>query len=58
MAGYFGYSMSNNAVDAYGNGEMPISKWSKKAIMEEVEKSVREGELSLQIGRASCRERV
>lgn len=48
MAGYFGYSMSNNAVDAYENGEMPISKWSKKAIMEEVEKSVREGELSLQ----------
>lgn len=48
MAGYYGYSMSNNAVDAYGNGEMPISKWSKKAIMEEVGKSVGEGELSLQ----------
>ena len=48
MAGYYGYSMSNNAVDAYENGEMPISKWNKSAIMEEIRKNVKEGELSLQ----------
>jgi len=29
MSGYDGYSMSNNAVDAYENGEKPISKWTK-----------------------------
>ena len=38
MAGYYNYSMSNNAVEAYERGEMPISKWSKKAIMEELSK--------------------
>lgn len=35
MAGYKGYSMSNNAVDAYSNGERPISKWSKADILTE-----------------------
>lgn len=34
MAGYNGYSMSNNAVDAYENGEMPFSKWTKVALLE------------------------
>ena len=29
MAGYNGYSMSNNAVSAYENGEKPKSKWTK-----------------------------
>lgn len=33
MAGYCGYSMSNNAVDAYNNGEKPISKWKKQDIL-------------------------
>lgn len=37
MAGYFGYSMSNNAVDAYENGEKPLSRWSKADIIREVE---------------------
>ena len=27
--GYDGYSMSNNARDAYSGGEMPLSKWSR-----------------------------
>ena len=36
-AGYHGYSMSNNAVDAYENGEMPLSKWTKKAILAELQ---------------------
>lgn len=34
--GYDGYSMSNNARDAYADGEMPISKWSKADIVYEV----------------------
>ena len=33
MSGYNGYSMSNNAVDAYKDGEKPLSKWTKKAIL-------------------------
>lgn len=35
MAGYYNYSMSNNAVDAYGEGKMPLSKWTKTAILEQ-----------------------
>lgn len=36
MAGYYKNKMSNNAVDAYASGEMPESKWTKKAILEEI----------------------
>lgn len=39
MAGYNGWSMSNNAVDAYENGEKPLSKWRKSDILEAIEKS-------------------
>lgn len=35
-SGYSGWSMSNNAVAAYENGEMPRSKWTKKAIIQAV----------------------
>lgn len=48
MAGYHGYSMSNNAVDAYENGEMPLSKWSKKAIIERIEEAINEGDIEIQ----------
>ena len=34
MAGYYGYSMSNNAVSAYEEGEMPLSKWTKQGVIE------------------------
>lgn len=34
MSGYYGYSMSNNAVEAYANGEKPLSKWIKGDILE------------------------
>lgn len=37
MAGYKGYSMSNNAVDAYMSGEKPISKWTKQEVVEYVQ---------------------
>lgn len=36
MAGYNGYSMSNNAVHAYNNGEKPLSKWTKPEILSEL----------------------
>lgn len=34
MAGYKGYSMSNNAVEAYRSGEKPLSRWTKHDIIE------------------------
>ena len=40
MAGYYGYSMSNNAVYAYLDNKMPISKWSKKKIFEVIEEKL------------------
>lgn len=39
MAGYNGWSMSNNAVDAYENGEKPLSKWRKSDIFEAIEET-------------------
>lgn len=34
--GYKGFSMSNRAVEAYDNGEKPLSKWTKKEIIEKL----------------------
>lgn len=34
MAGYKNFSMSNNAVNAYADGEKPFSKWTKADILE------------------------
>lgn len=39
MAGYNGWSMSNNAINAYKNGEKPLSKWKKSDIFEAIEES-------------------
>ena len=36
MAGYNGWSMSNNAVAAYEDGEKPLSKWTKADIFEAI----------------------
>lgn len=36
-SGYSGWSMSRNAVAAYRDGEMPKSKWTKKAILAALE---------------------
>ena len=47
MAGYNGFSMSNNAVAAYKSGEKPLSKWTKTDILEGIEKAIREEELTL-----------
>jgi hypothetical protein len=47
MSGYCGFSMSNNAVDAYANGEKPLSKWTKSAILDEIFHAVENGEITL-----------
>lgn len=36
MAGYDGYSMSNNAREAYEYGYMPKSKWTKATMIEAI----------------------
>lgn len=36
-SGYSGYSMSNRAVEAYDNGEKPLSKWTKADMLEVIE---------------------
>ena len=48
MAGYRGNSMSWNAVEAYARHEMPMSKWKKSAILEEVRRQLDERGLELQ----------
>lgn len=47
MAGYYGYSMSNNAVLAYENGEKPLSKWTKTGIIAAIKKELEEENLTL-----------
>lgn len=37
MAGYYGWSMSNNAVTAYDDGEKPLSKWTRADILDAIE---------------------
>lgn len=55
MAGYHGYSMSNNAMDAYDNGEMPMSKWSKKAIIEGIEEWIDDEDIELKCSLAEIK---
>lgn len=43
--GYCGYSMSNNAVDAYNDGEKPLSKWTKAVLLDAVQAAVEAGEV-------------
>lgn len=47
MAGYNGYSMSNNAVAAYQDGEKPLSKWTKKEILNRIANQIEQEELEL-----------
>lgn len=49
MAGYKGFSMSNNAVVAYEDGEKPLSKWTKADIFETIEDEDREIKLKCSI---------
>lgn len=47
MAGYNGFSMSNNAIAAYESGEKPLSKWTKSDIIEAIDDAIKEEELIL-----------
>ena len=47
MTGYYGFSMSNNAVAAYDCGEKPLSKWRKIDIIEALEEAIIDEELTL-----------
>lgn len=38
MSGYNGWSMSNNAIAAYEDGEKPLSKWTKAEILDTIKK--------------------
>lgn len=46
MSGYYGYSMSNNAVMAYEDGEKPLSKWTKTAIITTIQTAINDGEVT------------
>lgn len=37
--GYSGISMSDNAIEAYNEGRMPLSKWKKSMLIERIEKT-------------------
>ena len=39
-SGYYGYNMSNRAMDAYCNGEYPKSDWTKYEIIDQVQAAV------------------
>ena len=47
MAGYHGYSMSNNAVEAYQDGERPLSKWTKTEILSRIRRAIKDEEIEL-----------
>ena len=38
MSGYNAWSMSNNAIAAYEDGEKPLSKWTKAEILDTIKK--------------------
>ena len=44
-SGYAGFSMSRRAVEAYENGEKPMSKWTKKAILEAIDEYSKDNEV-------------
>jgi hypothetical protein len=45
-SGYSGFSMSNRAVEAYEQGEKPISKWTKTAFFEELNENLKDYNIS------------
>lgn len=53
MAGYNGYSMSNNAVTAYEDGERPFSKWTKAAVIERIEQLIEDCDVELRIDKTA-----
>lgn len=49
MAGYDGYSMSNNATHAYACGEKPLSKWTRAEILDAIGEIAEENELNFNL---------
>lgn len=47
--GYVGYSMSVRAQEAYENGEMPMSKWSKGVLLEVINEYKEDMELDFDV---------
>lgn len=47
--GYSHYSMSNNAKTAYSKGSKPLSKWTKKAIIDRIDEVIKGYNLPLNI---------
>ncbi len=47
MAGYDGYSMSNNARAAYASDEKPFSKWTKTEILEAAREIAEDNEINI-----------
>ena len=47
--GYVGASMSIRAAEAYNNGSMPLSKWTKTAILEEINSILENANLDVTI---------
>lgn len=45
--GYVNYSMSENAANAYRNGEKPLSKWGKRDILSAVFCAIQSGEIEV-----------
>ena len=45
-SGYYNYSMSNRAVDAYREGKKPLSKWTKSDILEAVRELIYSEEIA------------
>ncbi len=48
MAGYNGWSMSNNAVDAYSEGKAPLSVWTKAKILSEIKKGTEDYDVNVE----------
>ena len=46
-SGYCGWSMSNRAVEAYDNDEMPKSKWTKARMLDEIARYMEDNWLTL-----------
>jgi hypothetical protein len=47
MAGYYNFSMSNNAIQAYSEGEKPYTKWTKSDILQALKVEIKESIIEL-----------
>jgi len=47
MSGYYGFSMSNNAIECYRDNIKPLSAWSKSDILSAIDQAAKDGEAEL-----------